>query len=100
MSPYSDEQVRASAQLQRYAEQRRVTSDNIALAVRDARDLGISWSQIGNALGTSAQAAWERYGLTVEQRRQRSLQNNPAVTQPSLFSTESDDSRRTERLEP
>jgi uncharacterized NAD(P)/FAD-binding protein YdhS len=29
--------------------------------VRRARDAGCSWSEVGDALGTSKQAAWERY---------------------------------------
>jgi hypothetical protein len=31
-------------------------------AVRDARDRGASWSQIGATLGVSKQTAWDRYG--------------------------------------
>lgn len=46
----------------------RLTKDeaDIREAIRDAvaqcRELGLPWSQIGIMLGTSAQAAWERYG--------------------------------------
>ncbi|MER5649806.1 hypothetical protein [Streptosporangium sp. NPDC002524] len=43
------------------------------LAVRSARAVGASWSQIGAALGTSKQAAWEAHGRWIddqaEQRR-------------------------------
>ena len=36
-------------------------------AVIAARAAGISWSKIGEILGTSAQAAQQRYGTVVEQ---------------------------------
>jgi hypothetical protein len=36
------------------------------LAVRTARATGASWSQIGGALGTSKQSAWEAYARWVE----------------------------------
>ena len=44
------------------------------LAVRTARAAGASWSQIGSALGTSKQSAWEAHarwidGQAAEQRR-------------------------------
>jgi uncharacterized NAD(P)/FAD-binding protein YdhS len=29
--------------------------------VRKARDTGCSWTEVGDALGTSKQAAWERF---------------------------------------
>lgn len=36
-------------------------------AVVSARAAGISWSKIGETLGTSAQAAQQRYGKVIEQ---------------------------------
>jgi hypothetical protein len=36
-------------------------------AVIAARNAGISWARIGDMLGTSAQAAQQRYGDVVEQ---------------------------------
>ncbi|HEX6301406.1 MAG TPA: hypothetical protein VF148_13140 [Acidimicrobiia bacterium] len=36
-------------------------------AVRAARTSGISWNKIGEILGTSAQAAQQRYSAVVEQ---------------------------------
>jgi hypothetical protein len=36
-------------------------------AIAAARTAGISWSKIGELLGTSAQAAQQRYGAVVEQ---------------------------------
>jgi hypothetical protein len=38
------------------------------LSVRSARQAGASWSQIGAALGTSKQAAWEAHGRWIEGR--------------------------------
>lgn len=35
-----------------------------AVVVKDARSDGLSWAQIGEALGMSRQAAWEKYGKT------------------------------------
>jgi len=46
----------------------RVRSErHIIDAVIAARNAGISWARIGNLLGTSAQAAQQRYGAVVEQ---------------------------------
>lgn len=42
------------------AEVERLISTNVALARRD----GASWSELGDALGVSKQAAHERYGTT------------------------------------
>jgi hypothetical protein len=36
------------------------------LSVRSARGAGASWSQIGAALGTSKQAAWEAHGRWID----------------------------------
>jgi hypothetical protein len=38
------------------------------LAVRSARAAGASWSQIGEALGTSKQSAWEAHSRWIEQQ--------------------------------
>jgi hypothetical protein len=38
------------------------------LAVRSARLAGASWSQIGAALGTSKQAAWESHSRWIDQQ--------------------------------
>jgi hypothetical protein len=40
------------------------------LAVRAARAAGASWSQIGRALGTSKQSAWETHTRWIEQQAQ------------------------------
>jgi len=41
------------------------------LAVRSARKAGASWSQIGAALGTSKQAAWETHGRWIEDQAEQ-----------------------------
>ncbi|WP_214410627.1 hypothetical protein [Sphaerisporangium fuscum] len=41
------------------------------LTVRSARAAGASWSQIGAALGTSKQAAWEAHGRWIEDQAER-----------------------------
>jgi hypothetical protein len=38
------------------------------LAVRSARAAGASWSQIGGALGTSKQTAWEMHNRWIDQQ--------------------------------
>jgi hypothetical protein len=41
------------------------------LAVRTARGAGASWSQIGRAMGTSKQTAWETHNRWLEQQERR-----------------------------
>lgn len=41
------------------------------LAVRSARRAGASWSQIGSALGTSKQAAWETHNRWIDEQAAR-----------------------------
>ncbi|GAA4198264.1 hypothetical protein GCM10022252_48430 [Streptosporangium oxazolinicum] len=41
------------------------------LAVRSARAVGASWSQIGAALGTSKQAAWEAHGRWIDDQAEQ-----------------------------
>jgi hypothetical protein len=40
-------------------------ADGLASAVAAAREAGRSWTEIANVLGTSRQAAWERFAPTV-----------------------------------
>lgn len=40
----------------------KVAADALDLAVDTARDHGMSWQKIGDLLGISRQAAWERFG--------------------------------------
>jgi hypothetical protein len=53
--------------LQRAALARARSERQIVDAVVAARNAGISWARIGDLLGTSAQAAQQRYGAVVEQ---------------------------------
>ncbi|MEV6866039.1 hypothetical protein AB0M44_34225 [Streptosporangium subroseum] len=41
------------------------------LSVRSARKAGASWSQIGAALGTSKQAAWEAHGRWIDDQAEQ-----------------------------
>ncbi len=52
--------------LQRAALARARSERQIVDAVVTARAAGISWSRIGGLLGTSAQAAQQRYGAVTE----------------------------------
>lgn len=53
--------------LQRAAVARARSERQIVDAVVAARSAGIPWARIGDLLGTSAQAAQQRYGAVVEQ---------------------------------
>jgi hypothetical protein len=53
--------------LQRAAVARARSERQIVDAVVAARNAGIPWARIGDLLGTSAQAAQQRYGALVEQ---------------------------------
>jgi hypothetical protein len=53
--------------LQRAVLTRARSERQIIDAVIAARSAGISWAKIGGLLGTSAQAAQQRYGAVVEQ---------------------------------
>ena len=52
--------------LERAALDRARSERQIVDAVVRARSAGISWKEIGKVLGTSAQAAQQRYGAVVE----------------------------------
>ncbi len=55
-----------AAQLIRHAaRERAVAESHLAEAVKHARKDGLSWSAIGAALGTSGEAARQRYGTLV-----------------------------------
>ncbi|MFI0356811.1 hypothetical protein [Actinomadura sp. 9N407] len=41
------------------------------LSVRTAREAGASWSQIGRAMGTSKQTAWETHNRWIEQQAEQ-----------------------------
>lgn len=63
----SDERPVEEYLLQRAVVARARSERQIVDAVIAARNAGISWARIGDLLGTSAQAAQQRYGAVVEQ---------------------------------
>jgi peptide subunit release factor RF-3 len=52
--------------LEELAELRREIEDAVAVAVVGLYGRGLSWSNIGDALGVSKSAAYQRYGKFVE----------------------------------
>lgn len=66
------------------AEERRLREQEIVTTVKLCRKLGCSWKWIGDALDTTAQSAWERYGLTFRQRQEASRQKDPRWTEEAL----------------
>lgn len=66
--PGEDDEVPVEEYLLRRAALARARSEReVVNAVTVARSSGISWNKIGEILGTSAQAAQQRYGTVVEQ---------------------------------
>jgi hypothetical protein len=66
--PGEGDQVPVEEYLLRRAALARARSEReVVDAVTVARSSGISWNKIGEILGTSAQAAQQRYGAVVEQ---------------------------------
>lgn len=66
--PSEDDERSVEEYLLRRAALNRARSERgVVDAVVRAREAGISWSKIGEVLGTSAQAAQQRYGEVVEQ---------------------------------
>jgi hypothetical protein len=62
--PSPDDEVAVAEHLLRRAALARARSERqIAEAVETARRSGLSWKRIGAELGTSAQAAQQRYGI-------------------------------------
>ena len=62
----SDERAVEEYLLERAAVARARTEREIVDVVTRARGKGVSWQRIGTILGTSAQAAQQRYGPVVE----------------------------------
>jgi hypothetical protein len=66
--PGEGDQVPVEEYLLRRAAMARARSEReVVDAVTAARSSGISWNKIGEILGTSAQAAQQRYGAVIEQ---------------------------------
>lgn len=84
MTKYTQEDINLVTRLHRLRNDRDELEDAIQLMVKKCRTAGMSWVRIGSALGTSAQAAWERYGLTPEQKAERSLLNRGPLIQDMI----------------
>lgn len=67
---WSEDDVYHGVEIGRWVEKRRLANDAIESEVAGARRQNMSWAKIGVALGVTAQSAWERYGLTPEQKQQ------------------------------
>jgi hypothetical protein len=61
-----DERVLEEYLLERATIARARSERQIVEAITAARSAGLSWQRIGDILGTSAQAAQQRYGAAVE----------------------------------
>jgi len=84
MTSYTQKMVDLSLALTQHRQQRNDIEQRIAALVKAAREEGMTWAMIGSALYVSAQAAWERYGLTPEEKAARSRQNRPEALQDTL----------------
>lgn len=49
--------------------------------VQAARDAGVSWDRIGDALGMSRQAAWEYYNQDLRERLRSNVEANDDLTE-------------------
>lgn len=63
----------AVAEIEAAAAQRRAVEERVTSAVQAARGAGVTWTEIGAALGVSHQAAIKRYGSSVSQPSMISL---------------------------
>ncbi|HET6910627.1 MAG TPA: hypothetical protein VFH54_14930 [Mycobacteriales bacterium] len=50
-----------SGRMVRVAQARDQVDDFVGFAVRQLRSRGVTWAEIGAALGVTRQAAWDRY---------------------------------------
>jgi hypothetical protein len=65
MRVYEQSDIDASIQLGKLADMRAQLERDIGEHVAEWRRTGATWSMIGIAVGTTTQAAWERYGSYV-----------------------------------
>ncbi len=63
---------------------RALTENVIVAAIQRARQDGASWKEIGDALGVSRQAAFQRYGKPIDPRTGEPMNTTPLSTAPSL----------------
>lgn len=61
MKPYTEEQIDLTVATGKLITARRALEQTIREFVEEMRDQEMSWAQIGLALGTTGQSAWERY---------------------------------------
>lgn len=88
MAMYTQRMVDLSVALENKRAERSRVEEQIAALVIAGKEEGMTWAMIGNALHTSGQAAWERFGLTPEEKAARSRQNSPAPEQDTLLGLE------------
>ncbi|RFA07527.1 DUF3887 domain-containing protein [Subtercola boreus] len=70
----------------------RATSEQIVVAaVRQAREDGTSWQEIGDALGVTRQAAFQRYGKSIDPRTGAPMNTTPLPEAIGLANTVIDD---------
>jgi len=81
MANYTHEQAEQSIHLGGLVEQRRQVEVRIDAAVQDSRDMGMTWAQIAIGLETTTQNAWERWGLSPEEKTQRRLLDSGKTAQ-------------------
>lgn len=70
--------VRVSARLRDHA------AELVAAAVQRARASGCTWQQIGDALGISRQAAFQRFGKPIDPRTGETMDTTPLPEAPDL----------------
>lgn len=63
---------------------RAMTEDVIAAAIQRARDQGASWREVGDILGVSRQAAFQRYGKPIDPRTGEAMNTTPLAEAGSL----------------
>lgn len=63
----------------------------VVAAVGSARTAGISWQQIGDALGISRQAAFQRFGRPIDPRTGEAMDTTPLPEAAALAETVIDD---------
>jgi hypothetical protein len=71
MSTWTEKAVELAQLLDRKVNERNGIDKEIDRHVADLRREGLTWSQLGMLLGTSSQAAWERYSELGQLSRQR-----------------------------